>query len=392
MDVSIYILLVLLSLSTASCHDPDARAMGRYDTVDQSPRESPAVDTSSAHPMPAGFQYGVNHAHIHRRGHGYGSEASARELDSLHLLGVNAIAITPFGFQRGATADCLAGYDSTTDSFTDFDRSMGEQSLIQESTEAHKRGMTVMLKPQLWSNDFWNGGEWHGTVRQNSPKEHACWWRSYRAFALYYANVAERGEMDYYCIGTELVQLSTAYPDEWRELANDIRKVYHGKLTYAAHWDKEFDAITFWDALDIVGVNAYFPLKLPDDASLAQLTAAWKPYADRLCRLSEQVHRPIFFTEIGYRSVAGSWREPWRHSGGIPDLESQSRAFSAVAHALSDSSWFGGIYLWKTFTDPRMTHEEEEDQTGFTFRGRPAESVVRDWYHGKGLGSTPKTQ
>ena len=58
------------------------------------------------------------------------------------------------------------------------------------------------------------------------------------------------------------------------------RAVYKGKLTYAANWDGEFEEVAFWDALDVIGVQAYFPLTEERVPSVTKLTQAWAPYAD----------------------------------------------------------------------------------------------------------------
>ncbi len=330
-------------------------------------------------PLASGFQRGVNHAHIHSRGHGYGSAVSAAAMDSLRRLGVNSIAITPFAFQRGATADKLFGFPG--DGSSRRDGSMTFDDIIAETRAAHERGISVVLKPHIWSNDFWDGTQWHGSVSQGTPEEHARWWACYRAFAMHYARVADTAGVDTYCIGTELVLMSTRYPDEWRALARDIRRVYHGKLAYAAHWEHEFDSIAFWDALDYVGVNAYFPLKLPDTATVEQLVAAWAPHRERIQRLVDRVRLPVLFLEAGYRPVSGAFREPWRYDGGTSDPQTQARAYEALFRAFCREPWWQGLYLWKTFTDPAMASEYGEDMS-FCFQGRPAEAVVRAWYGG----------
>ena len=48
-------------------------------------------------------------------------------------------------------------------------------------------------------------------------------------------------------------------PKFWNELILKIKKLYKGKLTYAANWD-EYKRIHFWNVLDYIGVDAYFPL------------------------------------------------------------------------------------------------------------------------------------
>jgi hypothetical protein len=340
------------------------------------------IPISAPRPLGDDFQRGVNHAHVHSRGHGYGSAASAAELDSLHELGVNCIAITPFGFQRGADADRIVGFDGDSVLHGHGDRSLTDSDLAAEIASAHRLGMKVTLKPHLWSNDFWNGGAWHGTVDQSTPERHARWWNSYRAFALHYARVAESAGADLYCIGTELVQMTTHHPDEWRGLIADIRKEYHGALSYAAHWDRELDSIPFWDALDYIGVTAYFPLDVPDSASVEELVAAWRPVRDRLGAIAARYHRPILFLEAGYRPVAGAYRQPWLYDGGTPDLGAQARAYEAMFRALGGEPWWRGLYIWKTFTDPDLARNYGEDM-GFSFRGLPAQDILARWYRAR---------
>ncbi|MBS1911822.1 MAG: hypothetical protein JST22_07535 [Bacteroidetes bacterium] len=359
----------------AGCHNARSRSGSLQAAI---PPSAPV--TSLPRPLPEDFQRGVNYAHIHSRGHGYGSQISAAQLDTLHRLGVNAIAITPFGFQRGAHAAGMAGFPIDT-SRRRGDPSMTTDDLDLEIANAHERGVKVVLKPQLWSNDFWDGGEWHGSVDQDSPAAHASWWNSYRAFALHYAEVAERGHADMYCIGTELVRMTTRYPDEWRTLIGDIRKVYHGKLSYAAHWEHEFDSIPFWDALDYIGITAYFPLNVSDSANVDQLVAAWKPHRERIERLEKRFSRPVLFLEAGYRPATGTYREPWVYEGGSPDAAIQARGYEALFRAFSDAPWWRGVYFWKCFTDPAAAEMHGEDM-GFCFRGRPAERVVAAWFGG----------
>jgi hypothetical protein len=346
-------------------------------------RGATRVDTdlpkSAPHPLGADFHRGVDHAHVHSRGHGYGSAVSAAELDSLRGLGVNCIAITPFGFQEGASADRIVGFDEDSARNDRSDRSLTDNDLAAEIASAHRLGIKVTLKPHLWSHDFWNGGAWHGTVDQTTPEDHARWWRSYRAFALHYARLAESAGADLYCIGTELVKITTQHPDEWRALIADIRREYHGKLSYAAHWDMELDSIPFWDALDYIGVTAYFPLNVSDSASIDDLVAAWQPVRKRLTAIAARYQRPILFLEAGYRPVAGTYRQPWLYEGGTPDPNAQARAYEAMFRALSEEPWWRGVYIWKTFTDPERAHRYGEDM-GFTFRGLPAQNVLAGWF------------
>jgi len=332
---------------------------------------APAVPAQT-NSLPADFQRGVNYAHIHRRGHGYGSGVSRRELAELKKLGVTWIAITPFGYQRGATAENLR-YDG--------DRSLTDEDLAGEIAAAHKLGIRVTLKPHIWSDDFWDGKEWNGTVRQDSVAGHARWWKGYRTFALHFARVAQRSGADQYCIGTESVRMTTGYPEEWRTLIGEVRQLYRGPVTYAAHFEKEFDAIPFWDALDSIGITAYFPLDAPVGASVEQLVAAWQPHRQRIEKLQAKFQKPVVFLEIGYRAVADAHQKPWVYDGGVRDKAAQARAYEAAFRAFAGASWWKGAYWWKAFTD-RQRAEARDDGTDFEFRGRPAEQVLQRWYSG----------
>ena len=68
---------------------------------------------------------------------------------------------------------------------------------------------------------------------------------------------------------------------EWDELIAAVRTVYSGELTYAANFD-QYRAVGFWPGLDLIGINAYFPLRArPSGASDAsalepELEASWR--------------------------------------------------------------------------------------------------------------------
>lgn len=348
-----------------------------------------AGERGAAHPSPASppaprrlapltRHNGVNHAHVHSRGIGYGSDASERQHRWIASIGGNAIAITPFGFQRGARSDELVGFGPDDVPGT-RDRSMNRDDMAAEIAAAHRNGLRVMVKPHIWSNDFWNGGEWHGTIEQNTPEEHRRWWASYRTMILYYARFAEENKADYFCVGTELVKMTTTYPGEWRGLIADVRNVFKGGITYAAHWDREWRAISFWDALDYIGIASYFPLNAPDSASVEQLVQLWQPYRTAIDSVARSFDRNVLFLEFGYRPVAGTWREPWLYEGGTPDPEAQRKGFEAMFRAFRNDPWFRGIYVWKSFTDDAAARRSGE-QTGFVFKGLPGERVLKSWW------------
>ena len=90
---------------------------------------------------------------------------------------------------------------------------------------------------------------------------------------MYYAEYAESHQIPILCIGTEL-ELTSGREKEWRTLIDEIRVVFSGELTYAANFT-EYEKIRFWDALDYIGIQAYFPLTDRVNPGLESLKKGW---------------------------------------------------------------------------------------------------------------------
>jgi hypothetical protein len=158
-----------------------------------------------------------------------------------------------------------------------------------------------------------------------------------------------------------------------------VREVYHGKLTYAANWDREFEGIAFWDALDFAGVQAYFPLSEKSDPTLEELMAGWRKPIAVLERVAGEIHRPVVFTEIGYKSADRASVEPWRW--GTDDHvnpEQQARCYEAMFRAAWRKPWFRGAFFWKWY--PHFDTSRSSEDKNFTPQGKPAEKVLGLWY------------
>jgi hypothetical protein len=59
------------------------------------------------------------------------------------------------------------------------------------------------------------------------------------------------------------------------DLIKKVRAVYSGKLTYAENWDC-IDKVLFWDQLDYIGVDAYFPISKKKKQKMKEIRAGWK--------------------------------------------------------------------------------------------------------------------
>lgn len=323
----------------------------------------------------ADFQRGMSYAHVVHPTRGYGSDVGRRSLERLQSLHVGWVSLTPFGFARSDTeptvhtiAEAGMGYAQVGET---------DARVVGAAEHAHALGMKVLLKPHIWITP--RGGSWRGSIHFDDPADWDSWFAAYEVFLLHYARLAQKHGMEGLCIGTELVTATRARPGRWRELIVKVRAVYDGALTYAAHFDGEVEQIAFWDALDYIGVNAYFPLLNTEGATVAELEAAWAPHVSALRAFAERWQRPIVFTEIGYRSSADAAIHPGLWKSDAPSSAmTQARAYEAVFRAFAGETWFRGLYWWKWQSD--------DDRAGglndvaFTPQHKPAEFVVRTYY------------
>ena len=282
------------------------------------------------------------------------------DFDSLAALGVTHVAVVPFAFQEtGRSASLRFRPDAPW-------YSESTVGLRRIARELGARGVGVIVKPQVWVGD----GTWSADV--DAAPGWARWEAGYRAFALYWAGVAAEVGADVFVVGTELAGSAEARGPFWRRLVADVRAVYPGRVTYAANWDR-YDRVGFWDALDLVGVQAYFPV---DGA--AGPAAAWGRHRDALAAFAERAGRPVLFTEAGYRPSADAAREPWLwDSDAAPDPALQARLYAALFEATWAEPWFAGVVVWK-WSPPGPGGHPGGD--GFDVRGQPAAEVVRTWF------------
>lgn len=249
----------------------------------------------------------------------------------------------------------------------------GAESTIQI---AHQNGLNVMLKPQLWMHN-----SWVGALDFETDEEWRSWEQGYRDYILTFAEIAQRNNVAIFCVGTEFKIAAVKREKFWRELIEDIRKVYSGYLTYCANWD-EYPKMPFWDALDIIGVSAYFPLSENETPSVDHLRSKWKPIKSDLKKFSARYKKQILFTEYGYLSVDGCAGKTWeleKRRRQIPQNEmAQSNSFEALYATFCDESFWAGGFMWKWYPNGRVRPGFREHD--YTPQGKVAEKTISKWY------------
>lgn len=295
----------------------------------------------------------------------------------VHLrdLGVTHITLVSFGWQESVD-DPEVRVDTSDGWYTESHG--GIRALARQ---ADTLGMGVILKPHIWIGGYDAGGN-RSEIAFESEWAWGRWETSYRGFLMTYARLAADVDADVLVLGTELRSVATTRPEFWRGLARDVREVYDGELTYAANWHAEYENIEFWDVLDYVGVQAYFPLADGPNPTLDTMRSRWRTHRAELARVHRRTGKPILFTEIGYRSARTTaeapWRWPERGSESVPaDSTLQARCYRAFFSTMGTASWFAGGIIWKWHPE-----HDRQSSTAFTPQGKPAERVLRRWFTG----------
>ena len=231
-----------------------------------------------------------------------------------------------------------------------------------------------MLKPHLWIGH----GMYTGVFKLATEKEWQVWEDSYQKYMLHFAAVADSMKAEIFCIGTELGTSIKERPKFWNSFIDTLKQIYHGKLTYAANWD-DYKNFPFWEKLDYIGVDAYFPLAVEATPSTNSLQKNWKKYSDELEIIGEQHQRPVLFTEYGYRNVDYNSAEPWKENKGGQNDEAQANAFEAFYQSFAEKKWFAGGYVWKWYADEAGARHHRSS-IDFTPQGKPAAIVIQNWY------------
>ena len=78
-----------------------------------------------------------------------------------------------------------------------------------------------------------------------------------------YAELAEAQQAEQFCVATELSG-TIRREAEWRAVIDAVREAYSGPLVYASNHGVE-SSVAWWDALDYIGVDAYYPLTSSTD-------------------------------------------------------------------------------------------------------------------------------
>jgi hypothetical protein len=315
---------------------------------------------------------GEHHSAVEQRGvvlptwrmDGYLGSLTAQATSDIAGLGANWIQLTPTWKMATATSSTIDARWTLTDA-----------ALLQAIDLAHGKGLQVLLKPHVDPQD--------GTNRwEINPSDRAAWFRSYQQMMTHYATIARHKGVEEFSVGCELATMSG--PTDriaWLTVINAIKAVYSAPLVYAAKAD-EYSNVSFWDQLNFIGIDAYFPLSTEPTTDVSALEAAWIPIRDQMSAFAVGAGRRILFTEAGYPSLVGAAVEPWNNEySNTPSPQEQAAGYEALFATFSGQPWWAGTFWWSWWTDKGVYSPLD-----LAMGGKLAESVVRNWW-----ASTPSS-
>jgi hypothetical protein len=292
-----------------------------------------------------------------------GRKNSETTIDALIKSNIEWVALLPYFYQETEKSKTV----STPDTIGKWSRR--DSLFIKDIKILHTKEIYVLLKPHLWMSSGWRSN-----INFENTNDWTNWFADYRKNMIHYALMAEKTNVDLLCIGTELRSSLKHIPKKWLSLIKEIRAIYKGKITYAANWDDSFQFTEFWNALDYIGVQAYYPLTKNSSPTLEEIKKGWNVHIKKLKTISDTFDKKIIFTEIGYRNDASATIKPWVWGSFFERFytkksdKAQLLAYQALFEKVWNEPWFAGVFPW------------EWNSFDFPIYEKPAQNMIAVWY------------
>ncbi|MER7463573.1 hypothetical protein [Streptomyces sp. NPDC097981] len=249
----------------------------------------------------------------------------------------------------------------------------------------HDAGLRTTVRPTLDEAVLVPPKGWRGNIE---PADKEAWFDAYEAMLGPYLDAAQRQQAATFVIGTELNSMEG--DPGWKTLIAAAGKRFKGEVSYDANWDNYVGG-RIAVPVKRLGVDAYFPVMVPDDAPVDRLVDGWNAWLDKK---SKDALPRIVLSEAGISAMDGAYRAPgdfYAKRKANPAV--QANWYKAVCEVVRERR-MAGVYWWSvTFdSDPKAAPKEEGSRLDFA--GRPdTEREIRTCfgsdYAGPGTDSAP---
>jgi hypothetical protein len=320
---------------------------------------SPSPQPQVAQPWwPGQFQKGIQ-VYWHINGPDSSLQQTAtQDLNYIVGLGANSVGISFPIYTDGATPTRVYVGPETP--------SVHSLSIVLAAAKARK--LRVMLRPLIEETNIKDAGQWRGTIE---PPNSTTWFADYDRLLVVYAQLAQQYGVEELVAATELSSLQSQTA-QWTALNEQIQAAgYAGLVSYATNWNK-FTPVPF----QALGLDAYVPVYVGDDATIAQLTDALASWFNQLPLSVRQI---LTVQEIGIPALSGAYTHPWLWgaSTGVINTVVQANWFTAACQAAKATQTVG-IYYW--MLDSNNDNPLQPDvtrQSSTSWVSRPAEQSIK---------------
>ncbi|MFF3649761.1 hypothetical protein ACFYXV_14055 [Streptomyces sp. NPDC002181] len=299
------------------------------------------------------------------------------QVQAAYLVGLKANAVSvsfPFYTEGRTSTKLAAGKGTPTPEHL--------EKVLRVFREA---GLRTTVRPTLDEVALVPPEGWRGNIK---PVDKGAWFASYEALLGPYLDAAQRQRAATFVIGTELNSME-GNPG-WKALIAAAEKRFKGEVSYDANWDNYVGG-----HIDVpvsrLGVDAYFPVKVDDDAPVEQLVDGWNTWLDK--KAKGPLPR-IVLAEAGISAMDGAFHAPGDfYTKRKLNPAVQATWYKAVCQVVRERKMVG-VYWWSVSfgSDPKAAPKEGESRLNFA--GRPdTEREIRSCfgsdYAGPGADPAP---
>jgi hypothetical protein len=280
-------------------------------------------------------------------------------------LGADTLLLSVAGYTEHARSQAIYIQARQTPSRDD---------LIRLIRAGRQHGLRVILMPIVLLKHP-RGSEWRGVI---DPPNWDAWWKDYRDFLKYFADIAHDAGAEVFMVGSELVS-SEKHVAQWETTIHTARAHFpEGKLGYSANWD-HYRPVEFWHLLDFIGMTSYYTLADKKSPTVDEIAARWRPIHREIMDWRREVGKPLLLTEVGWCSQEGAAMSPWNYYQNMKatpaGLEEQRRLYEAFLRVWDGSPGLLGVIWWEWTGAPGGPGD-----FNYTPKNKPAEQVLRRWF------------
>ncbi|NUO46881.1 MAG: hypothetical protein HOV82_33205 [Streptomyces sp.] len=224
-------------------------------------------------------------------------------------------------------------------------------------------GFRTTLRPIMDEGSLKQANGWRGNIE---PDSRSAWFASYKKLVTPYLKVADEAKTNTFVIGTELNSLEGDVG--WGALVSSAEKSFSGEVSYDANWDNYVRGRISMP-VNHLGVDAYFPVKVADTASVGTLVKGWNDWLDRK---ATGTLPNILIAESGIGAMKGAYHAPGDfYARRTVNEKVQANWYTAVCQVVQERQ-MQGVYWWSIhFDDDPNTAPDDKTASRLDFAGRP---------------------